>query len=56
MGRRDARVHSTCTGARTEVNFAGCHSHENTLTCIRIAEPALAKGHSVNLVASADGA
>ncbi len=31
------------------------YSHENTLTCIRIAESALAKGHAVNLIASGDG-
>jgi sulfur relay (sulfurtransferase) complex TusBCD TusD component (DsrE family) len=31
------------------------YSHENTLTCIRIAESALDKGHPVNLVASGDG-
>ena len=31
------------------------YSHENTLTCIRLAESALAKGHAVNLIASADG-
>ena len=31
------------------------YSHENTLTCIRLAESALGKGHAVNLIASADG-
>jgi len=31
------------------------YSYENTLTTVRIAESALAKGHSVNLIASADG-
>jgi sulfur relay (sulfurtransferase) complex TusBCD TusD component (DsrE family) len=31
------------------------YSHENTLTCVRVAESALDKGHVVNLVASADG-
>jgi sulfur relay (sulfurtransferase) complex TusBCD TusD component (DsrE family) len=31
------------------------YSHENTRTCIRIAESALAKGHAVNVIASADG-
>jgi sulfur relay (sulfurtransferase) complex TusBCD TusD component (DsrE family) len=31
------------------------YSYENTLTCARIAESALNKGHAVNLVASADG-
>lgn len=31
------------------------YSYENTLTCVRLAESALNKGHTVNLVASADG-
>ena len=31
------------------------YSHENTLTTVRIAESALNKGHTVNLIASADG-
>ncbi len=31
------------------------YSFENTLTSVRIAESALNKGHTVNLVASADG-
>ncbi len=31
------------------------YSYENTLTAARLAESALNKGHSVNLVASADG-
>lgn len=31
------------------------YSSENTLTTIRIAEAALGKGHSVNVIASADG-
>jgi sulfur relay (sulfurtransferase) complex TusBCD TusD component (DsrE family) len=31
------------------------YSYENTLTSVRIAESALNKGHSVNLIASADG-
>jgi len=31
------------------------YSHENTLTTIEIAESALKKGHSVNLIASGDG-
>ncbi len=31
------------------------YAHENTLTCVRIAEAALDKGHAVNLIASADG-
>jgi sulfur relay (sulfurtransferase) complex TusBCD TusD component (DsrE family) len=31
------------------------YSHENTLTCIRLAESALARGHAVNLIASGDG-
>jgi sulfur relay (sulfurtransferase) complex TusBCD TusD component (DsrE family) len=31
------------------------YSHENTATCVRIAESALEKGHKVNLIASADG-
>ncbi len=31
------------------------YSHENTMTCVRIAESALDKGHTVNLIASADG-
>jgi sulfur relay (sulfurtransferase) complex TusBCD TusD component (DsrE family) len=31
------------------------YSYENTLTSVRIAESALNKGHTVNLIASADG-
>lgn len=31
------------------------YSYENTLTSSRIAEAALNKGHTVNLIASADG-
>lgn len=31
------------------------YSYENTLTAIRIAESALKKGHTVNLIASGDG-
>lgn len=31
------------------------YSYENTLSTIRIAEASLNKGHSVNLIASADG-
>lgn len=31
------------------------YSSENTHTALRIAEAALAKGHSVNLIASGDG-
>lgn len=31
------------------------YSYENTLTSVRIVESALNKGHSVNLIASADG-
>lgn len=31
------------------------YSHENTLTTVRIAESALNKGDTVNLIASADG-
>ncbi|MBI5204900.1 MAG: DsrE family protein [Nitrospirae bacterium] len=31
------------------------YTHENTLTTVRIAESALKKGHTVNLIASADG-
>lgn len=31
------------------------YSGENTLTTVRIAESALRKGHTVNLIASADG-
>jgi sulfur relay (sulfurtransferase) complex TusBCD TusD component (DsrE family) len=31
------------------------YSYENTLTSVRIAESALDKGNTVNLVASADG-
>lgn len=31
------------------------YSYENTLTTARIAESALNKGHTVNLIASADG-
>jgi len=31
------------------------YSSENTLTSVRIAESALNKGHTVNLIASADG-
>ena len=31
------------------------YSYENTLTTVRIAESALNKGHTVNLIASADG-
>ncbi len=31
------------------------YSYENTLTTVRVAEAALKKGHSVNLIASADG-
>lgn len=32
------------------------YSHEDTVTSVRIAESALNKGHTVNLIASADGA
>ena len=32
------------------------YSYENTLTAVRIAESALNKGNTVNLIASADGA
>lgn len=31
------------------------YSTENTLTAVRMADAALAKGHSVNLIASGDG-
>jgi sulfur relay (sulfurtransferase) complex TusBCD TusD component (DsrE family) len=31
------------------------YSYENTLTAARIAESSLNKGHTVNLIASADG-
>jgi sulfur relay (sulfurtransferase) complex TusBCD TusD component (DsrE family) len=31
------------------------YSYENTLTTVQLAEAALNKGHTVNLVASADG-
>ena len=31
------------------------YSYENTLTAIKIAESALKKGHTVNLIASGDG-
>jgi sulfur relay (sulfurtransferase) complex TusBCD TusD component (DsrE family) len=31
------------------------YSYENTLSTIKIAEAALNKGHTVNLIASADG-
>lgn len=31
------------------------YSYENTLSTVRIAEAALNKGHTVNLIASADG-
>ncbi len=31
------------------------YSYENTLTSVRIAESALNKGHTVNLIASGDG-
>lgn len=31
------------------------YSSENTLTAVRIAESALAKGHTVNIFVSADG-
>lgn len=31
------------------------YSYENTLSTVRIAGAALSKGHSVNLIASADG-
>ncbi len=31
------------------------YSYENTLTSVRIVESALDKGHTVNLIASADG-
>ncbi len=31
------------------------YSYENTLSSVRIAESALDKGHTVNLIASADG-
>lgn len=31
------------------------YSFENTLTTIKIAESALSKGHTVNLIASGDG-
>lgn len=31
------------------------YSHENTLTAIGMAESALSKGHTVNLIASGDG-
>lgn len=31
------------------------YSYENTLTAARTAESALAKGHTVNLIASGDG-
>ncbi len=32
------------------------YSYENTLSVVRIAESALRKGHTVNLIASGDGA
>lgn len=31
------------------------YSYENTLTTVRLADSALNKGHTVNLIASADG-
>lgn len=31
------------------------YSHENTVTAVRIAESALGKGRTVNLIASGDG-
>jgi sulfur relay (sulfurtransferase) complex TusBCD TusD component (DsrE family) len=31
------------------------YSYENTVTTVRLAESALDKGHTVNLIASADG-
>ncbi|NJD56647.1 MAG: DsrE family protein [Nitrospirae bacterium] len=31
------------------------YSYENTLTTVRVADAALNKGHTVNLIASADG-
>jgi sulfur relay (sulfurtransferase) complex TusBCD TusD component (DsrE family) len=31
------------------------YSYENTLSTIRIADAALSKGHTVNVIASADG-
>jgi sulfur relay (sulfurtransferase) complex TusBCD TusD component (DsrE family) len=31
------------------------YSYENTLTTIKIAESALSRGHTVNLIASGDG-
>jgi sulfur relay (sulfurtransferase) complex TusBCD TusD component (DsrE family) len=31
------------------------YSYENTLTAVKTAESALAKGHTVNLIASGDG-
>lgn len=31
------------------------YSYENTETAVRLAESAIAKGHTVNLIASADG-
>ena len=31
------------------------YSYENTVTAVRIAESALSKGHTVNLIASGDG-
>ncbi len=31
------------------------YSYENTLTAARMAESAISKGHTVNLIASADG-
>ncbi len=31
------------------------YSSENTLTAVRMAETALSKGHTVNLIASGDG-
>ena len=31
------------------------YSYENTLTAVKTAESALAKGHAVNLIASGDG-
>ncbi len=31
------------------------YSYENTLTTVRLADSALAKGNTVNLIASADG-
>ncbi|RJQ42107.1 MAG: hypothetical protein C4550_00275 [Nitrospiraceae bacterium] len=31
------------------------YSYENTVTAVRIAESALTKGHTVNLIASGDG-